>query len=185
MTHKKKHLFVCGLIFFISNALYNKLMQHWDGKSGLAHSSKLNTYTGDVLDLRNSQLGPDGCRRVCKALECNPYVRSVHMQYNCIGDEGSLSVAQLLQVNHRITSIDLASNEIGIKGAEVIAEALSVKGQSSSLLSLDFTLNKGECTRPFTKRHAELTHQGHVLMKLQLDGIQNHLRCYYSRLINI
>lgn len=77
-----------------------------------------------VLKLGFCDLGDEGVRLVCKAIEGNHTVRKLHFGHNGIGDEGLLDIADLLRHNTAISDLSIEYNAFGYKGLKYLTEAL-------------------------------------------------------------
>ena len=85
------------------------------------------------LDLCKQNLGPNGCRRVANALNCNEFVRSLLLGTNGIGDEGAGQVGELIESNSKLEVLYLGCNGITGKGAQLLANSLLKRQQLTGL----------------------------------------------------
>jgi hypothetical protein len=88
---------------------------------------------GDVLDLRESGVGPRCAQVVASVLsKCNQY-SVINLSGNLLRDPGTTAIARCLQRNVAIRTLDVRSNNIGVAGGVKLAEALEVNGTLDEL----------------------------------------------------
>lgn len=94
--------------------------------------------TAQNIVITSCGAGGEAAQVVARALERNPNVVELTMDYNNIDDDGAVALARTLECNANLKRILLQGNNIGDAGAVAFARALKC---NSSLVFLDLTGN--------------------------------------------
>ena len=97
-----------------------------------------------ITSLAGNELGEEGTKALCEALEQNKTLKELDISGDWFGNKGSniggsagaKHVAKMLDVNGALTKLSLAKNEFGEEGTKAICEALE---QNKSLKELDIS----------------------------------------------
>ncbi|WP_372364657.1 ribonuclease inhibitor [Candidatus Uabimicrobium sp. HlEnr_7] len=76
------------------------------------------------LDLCKQNIGAEGCKLVCTALENNTFIKNIMLGANGILNEGATALTELIEKNHKIKVAYLGCNGISEKGIKNLCEVL-------------------------------------------------------------
>ena len=111
------------------------------------------------LDLRDSGIGPGGCKSISVALASSRSLISLNLANNSIGDEGAMLIANpLIKESTTLRQLILTENNIGPTGAQAIRQALL---GGATLYQLDLKGNPIGCDTVdlfISSRFPQMTH---------------------------
>ncbi|KOO24107.1 hypothetical protein Ctob_001633, partial [Chrysochromulina tobinii] len=110
------------------------------GAAGAMHVADMLGVNGGLtkVSLALNELGEEGTKAICEALEQNKTLKELEISGNMTGNSniggtaGVKHVAKMLGVNGGLTSINLSGNQLWAAGAKHVAKMLGVNGALTS-----------------------------------------------------